>query len=259
MRSEDTPLIRLEDYRPSDWLIDTVDLDISLHPTKTRVRSLLSLRPNPAGRPDAPLVLDGDELSLGALRLDGLLIDESAYSITAQTLTLHAPPARRFTLMIDTEVDPSANTKLMGLYPLQRGSIAPSAKPRASAASPTSSTGQTCSRSIPRGSRRPSLDRARCCSANGNLGRGRRCSLAPIGTTPSGTTRIPSPPTCSRVVGGRARPPSATTTFTDPVGTQTSNIAVHVEEGKTRAAPPMRSTALARCDALGRARVRARV
>lgn len=116
MRSEDTPLIRLEDYRPSDWLIDTVDLDISLHPTKTRVRSLLGLRPNPAGRPGAPLVLDGDELSLGALRLDGLLIDESAYSVTPQTLTLHAPPARRFTLLIDTEVDPSANTKLMGLY-----------------------------------------------------------------------------------------------------------------------------------------------
>lgn len=116
MRSEDTPLIRLEDYRPSDWLIDTVDLDISLHPTRTRVRSLLSLRPNPGGQRGAPLVLDGDELSLGALRLDGLLIDEGAYSVTPQTLTLHEPPARRFTLMIDTEVDPSANTKLMGLY-----------------------------------------------------------------------------------------------------------------------------------------------
>lgn len=116
MRSDDTPLIRLEDYRPSDWLIDTVDLDISLHPTKTRVRALLGLRPNPAGRPGAPLVLDGDELSLSALRLDGLLIDDSAYSATAQALTLHEPPRRRFTLMIDTHVDPSANTKLMGLY-----------------------------------------------------------------------------------------------------------------------------------------------
>lgn len=116
MRPDDTPLIRLEDYRPSDWLIDTVDLDISLHPTKTRIRSQLGLRPNPAGRPGAPLVLDGDELKLVALRLDGLLIDEAAYSVTPQQLTLHAPPARRFTLMIDTEVDPSANTKLMGLY-----------------------------------------------------------------------------------------------------------------------------------------------
>ncbi|PTM38714.1 aminopeptidase N [Bosea sp. 124] len=116
MRAEDTPLIRLEDYRPSDWLIDTVDLDIRLHHNRTRVRSLLSLRPNPAGRPDAPLVLDGDELSLSALRLDGLLLNDGAYTATPQALTLHAPPRRRFTLMIDTEVDPSANTKLMGLY-----------------------------------------------------------------------------------------------------------------------------------------------
>lgn len=116
MRADDTPLIRLEDYRSSDWLIDTVDLDISLHPQKTRVRALLGLRPNPAGRPGAPLILDGDELSLSGLRLDGLLIDESAYSATAQALTLHAPPQRRFTLTIDTQVDPSANTKLMGLY-----------------------------------------------------------------------------------------------------------------------------------------------
>ncbi|KPF72917.1 aminopeptidase [Bosea sp. AAP35] len=116
MRSEDTKLIRLEDYRPSDWLIDTVDLDISLYPVKTRVRALLGLRPNPAGQPDAPLVLDGDELSLSALLLDGLPVETNAYSVTPQGLTLHAPPARRFTLTIDTEIDPSANTKLMGLY-----------------------------------------------------------------------------------------------------------------------------------------------
>ena len=44
MRAEDAPLIRLEDYRPSDWLIDTVDLDIVLDPKRTKVRSQLQLR-----------------------------------------------------------------------------------------------------------------------------------------------------------------------------------------------------------------------
>ena len=116
MRTEDAPLIRLEDYRPSDWLIDTVDLDISLHPTKTRVRSLLALQPNPAGRPGAPLVLDGDELTLKALALEGAPLDAAAYAASPQGLTIHAPPQRAFTLTIDTEIDPSANTKLMGLY-----------------------------------------------------------------------------------------------------------------------------------------------
>lgn len=116
MRTEDAPLIRLEDYRPSDWLIDTVDLDFSLHPQKTRVRALLTLRPNPAGRPGAPLVLDGDELKLTSLSLDGKPLDASAYTATPQALTIPAPPPRDFTLTIETEIDPSANTKLMGLY-----------------------------------------------------------------------------------------------------------------------------------------------
>ena len=48
-RTETVPVVRLTDYRPSDWLIDTVALDVSLHPTATRVRASLSLRPNPDG------------------------------------------------------------------------------------------------------------------------------------------------------------------------------------------------------------------
>lgn len=116
MNTEDAPLIRLEDYRPSDWLIDTVDLDISLHPTRTRVRSLLALRPNPAGRPGQPLVLDGDDLNLQGISLNGSALETQAYAAGPQTLTIHEPPQGAFTLTIETELDPSANTKLMGLY-----------------------------------------------------------------------------------------------------------------------------------------------
>ena len=67
MRTDTPQLVRLEDYRPSDFLIDRVDLDIRLHPTRTRVTASLALRPNPAGRAGAPLVLDGDELTLLAV------------------------------------------------------------------------------------------------------------------------------------------------------------------------------------------------
>jgi aminopeptidase N len=116
MRAEDTPLIRLEDYRPADWLIDTVDLDIALDPRETRVRAQLGIRPNPAGEPGAALVLDGDELSLTGLSLDGALLDGADFDVTAQRLTIHAPPQRGFTLAVETVLDPSANTKLMGLY-----------------------------------------------------------------------------------------------------------------------------------------------
>lgn len=116
MRAEDAPLIRLEDYRPSDWLIDTVDLDIVLDPTRTKVRSQLQLRPNPAGDAGAPLVLDGDELTPDAILLDEVRLDPSLYSLSPQGLTIQAPPARAFSLRIETTLDPGANTKLMGLY-----------------------------------------------------------------------------------------------------------------------------------------------
>ena len=64
MRTELPPVIRLEDYRPPDYLVGRVALDIRLDPTRTRVTAELELRPNPAGRAGVPLQLDGDELVL---------------------------------------------------------------------------------------------------------------------------------------------------------------------------------------------------
>ncbi len=116
MRTETSPTIRLQDYRPSDHLIDRVDLDIRLDPHASRITAVLALRPNPEGLSDAPLALDGDELTLLDLRLDGELLRAEAYTATPSGLTLHAPPQRPFTLTIETQVDPTANTKLMGLY-----------------------------------------------------------------------------------------------------------------------------------------------
>ncbi|WP_311274182.1 aminopeptidase N [Methylobacterium sp. WCS2018Hpa-22] len=116
MRTESPTLIRLDDYRPSDHLIDTVALDARLHPRETRIVATLALRPNPDGRPNAPLVLDGDDLTLTRLSLDGEILDPAAYSATASALTVHEPPRKPFTLAIETRIDPTANTKLMGLY-----------------------------------------------------------------------------------------------------------------------------------------------
>src|SRR5829696_5053244 len=116
MRTETPQIVRLEDYRPSDFLIDRVELDIRLHPTETRILATLAVRPNPKGRKDAALELDGDELRLVALSIDGRAASEADYAATPQSLRIPRPPARPFTLTIETAVNPSANTKLMGLY-----------------------------------------------------------------------------------------------------------------------------------------------
>jgi aminopeptidase N len=116
MRSDNPPIIHLEDYRPSDFLIDRVDLDVRLHPTETRVSAVLALRPNPAGLSDAPLVLHGDELTLLGLAVDGRAVPAGDFAATSEGLVIPSPPRRPFTLAIETQIDPSANTKLMGLY-----------------------------------------------------------------------------------------------------------------------------------------------
>jgi aminopeptidase N len=115
MRTEEARPVRLEDYRPPDWLVQTVELDVSLDQTATRVRARLALIPNPQGAPGAPLVLDGDGLTLKSLALDGAPLSADAYTATPDRLTIQTP-ARPLRLDIETIVDPSANTQLMGLY-----------------------------------------------------------------------------------------------------------------------------------------------
>jgi aminopeptidase N len=116
MRTDSAEPVRLKDYRAPDYLIDKVDLDVKLHPTATRVLSRLSIRPNPQGRPGAALALDGDGLVARRIALDGRELDLASGFATANSLTLAEPPKGAFTLEIETEIDPSANTRLMGLY-----------------------------------------------------------------------------------------------------------------------------------------------
>src|ERR1700682_1593633 len=116
MRDPEPRVIRLSDYRPPNWLIETVGLDVQLDPNATRVVAKLGLRPNPAGESRVPLVLDGGELSLVSLAIDGEKLGANSYAATPSSLTIHEPPQIPFYLTIETTLDPSVNTKLMGLY-----------------------------------------------------------------------------------------------------------------------------------------------
>jgi aminopeptidase N len=116
MRTEEPRPVRLSEYRPPDWLVETVDLQVNLHPTQTPVRATLKLKPNPAAGAPAPLTLDGNGLTLVSLKLDGAPVAKDAYVATPDGLTIAQPPHRPFTLEIETLVDPEANTQLSGLY-----------------------------------------------------------------------------------------------------------------------------------------------
>ena len=86
-----------------------------LNATAARVRATLALKPNPNSA-SAPLILDGDGLSLVSLKLDGTTLPPETYVVTSERLTIPQPPNGPFALEIETVIDPSANSQLSGLY-----------------------------------------------------------------------------------------------------------------------------------------------
>ncbi len=115
MAKDQAPVIRLEDYRPPAWLVDTVEMDVRLDPARTEILTRLAIRPNPAGG-GGPLRLDGEDLELVWLKLDGRRLAAGDYRLDESGLSIASMPNTAAVLEIATAVDPSANTRLMGLY-----------------------------------------------------------------------------------------------------------------------------------------------
>src|SRR5207249_2893150 len=74
------------------------------------------LRPNGSSGTPAPVVLEGEALSLRSIKLDGATLPQEQYVAAADRLTISQPPQRAFRLEIETVVNPSANSELLGLY-----------------------------------------------------------------------------------------------------------------------------------------------
>ncbi len=117
MRTETPIHVRLKDYRPSSYLIDTVHLDVTLDATQTRVVSRLQVRPNPNGKAKTnSLRLDGMHIDLVSVKIDGETVEATKYKKDENSLTLKGVPSRPFKLEIVTDCNPEANTALSGLY-----------------------------------------------------------------------------------------------------------------------------------------------
>ena len=109
--------VRLADYQPPAFLIDTVDLTFELGEAETRVKSRLAVRRNPAAAdPAAPLELDGDALELVSVALDGERLGSNRYRLTSEGGLVAEDVPDAFALEIETRIDPQDNTALSGLY-----------------------------------------------------------------------------------------------------------------------------------------------
>ena len=119
MRDPAAHTIRLQDYAPPAYLVDTVELDVDIARPWATVRARLTIRRNPAGS-GGPLVLDGEHLDLQSVALDGETLDASRYTAGDGKLRVPEVPDA-FTLETVVRSDPWKNTRLEGFYASKDG------------------------------------------------------------------------------------------------------------------------------------------
>ena len=104
-------IIRREDYTPPDWLVPDIALDFDLSPSKTSIKSTLSV--TRSSNHTRPLILDGDGLTVRAMRIDRKVTNDWHRDGDRLVIPLTADTA---TIETEVELAPEQNTKLMGLY-----------------------------------------------------------------------------------------------------------------------------------------------
>jgi aminopeptidase N len=123
MREPQPQSIYLKDYTPPPFLIEHVALDVDIRADDALVSAELRVRRNPrAADPKAPLVLDGDELELLAVSVDGVTLRDNQYQLDPERLVIGALPDA-FRLGTVTRIVPHQNTKLEGLYATRNGFV----------------------------------------------------------------------------------------------------------------------------------------
>ncbi len=118
MRDANPRTIYLKDYTVPEFLIEQIDLTFYLDDQLTRVESILKIQRNPQCTQTNPaLVLQGENLTLLEIRLDGRTLAIDEYYLTTEDLTLQSVPQdRAFELRIHNQIHPALNTALEGLY-----------------------------------------------------------------------------------------------------------------------------------------------
>ena len=111
MTAENSQTIYLNDYQAPAYLVDHVALEFDLHPTATRVRSTVKFRPNPDSS-NSEFFLHGENLTFLSAYINGAAVTPI---MSEAGLTCNVPDGP-FIWQSEVEINPSANTKLSGLY-----------------------------------------------------------------------------------------------------------------------------------------------
>ncbi len=107
--------IHLSDYRPPAYRVTRTELTFDLDPSATRVKARLHVERHPERAAGAPLELDGEQLALKAIAIDGQPLEPDEYAVGEAGLVVPRVP-EAFLLDTEVEIAPDANTALSGLY-----------------------------------------------------------------------------------------------------------------------------------------------
>ena len=115
-KTQEPNAVYLKDYTPPDYSIDSVELKFDLGEETTRLEARLRMTSQyDRTQGERSLVLQGHDVTLVSVALDGCALGATDYQIHPDSLVIPRVPAH-FVLEIVTELRPQDNTSLMGLY-----------------------------------------------------------------------------------------------------------------------------------------------
>lgn len=100
------------DYQPLAFSIPTINLTFELDETATRVSACMTVKRLQSGQ---PLILDGQQLELVSIAVNGALLTAEQYSQNEQQLIVNDLPDDS-EIVIVTQINPAENSALEGLY-----------------------------------------------------------------------------------------------------------------------------------------------
>ena len=105
--------VRLDEYEPYGWLLKRTRLRIELYDDRSIVESELQFRKSDPSK--RSIQLNGSELKLTRIAMDGRELSNNEYSLDDSSLTIFDVPDE-CTVSIQNEIHPETNTTLLGLY-----------------------------------------------------------------------------------------------------------------------------------------------
>ncbi len=114
MKSENNQAIYRKDYQQPNYWVTSVNLGLMIEPDFTIVKSKILFNRNTNGY-DEKLILNGVDLELINISINGRVLAAEEYLIDQESLTIDNVP-KEFELQVENKIYPSQNKALEGLY-----------------------------------------------------------------------------------------------------------------------------------------------